>query len=273
MRTVKLTRDQFTRWRTNALAFVKAGTHEVVRYATVEEAVAFSKQTTRGIKTTLKINGLDVVGVHDRDLMKAEYLKGGDCILQSFNGRYVSTFRAPENAAPIVVPGAGTPDPDRCSCVRWKGRPDGKHHPSCRFNAKAPAEHQAPLPDPVVHLDAPVPSPATTEPPAPATIPSAPPAPEAEPEEEPDAPGAPEDCECQTWDWPEGADRYQHHELCEHRPSVALADLVAMNGQVVREATEAERAQAFAGLSKNSAGLPMLTIDGAEYLVVDRKAS
>lgn len=298
MKNVRLNVSQLHRWRLNRFALIAEDTGEFVRFATLNESIQATEAVRRRRQIKVKENGRLLHFRLDRERLKEELRRdhGQNVRALARNNQQLFTARSFQPTIdPQQKPQA--PNPNRCKCSEWEGRPDGRHHPHCSFNAIAPEEHRSDLGDLVIEgggaltdvselepepLDA-IAAVATgcasavsdvgmVEPrsmlaAAPAVI-----TPEAVVEVR-DPPLAPSDCECLKWRRPEGHDTDQHHPSCdkdaEWRSYVdgELPSFVfTLNGTLMRRASPEEKKEADARL--RSQGSPTIRIGSEEFLVL-----
>lgn len=285
MKSITLTRDQYTRWNANRVILCnKFG--EPVRPMTADEQKRYSEATKKGVKVGLKDpDGNILIPTQDRDLIKKELTDvHGDCIARVRGGRRIIPIRCRPIAGREVVATAPSTDPDHCKCSTWQGRQPGRHHRICSENHNAPPEQRGDLafkdpvntdvptieastdvselaePAPVepnttfVALDSPETKTTIVELPKPAIeIPE------------------PEVCQCAPWG---KAPEYEknHHPICEFFEPWNKARmkgkpiLKTLKGETVRDASVGEWCQAMN--AQESTGVPSIVINEVQYLVV-----
>lgn len=201
-----------------------------------------------GLMVRFYIDGYVVVG--GREAMKARYLaEHGACLLYRTNGKLLCRVIDPTLRVPLAAEAnRTTPSPDICTCKDWAGREQGKHHPVCQHNDRAPmtergsfGSSQAPTAGmtvvaaqpqmPVTPAYKPVLAPGTKIPGLggkPKERIASGPAPQPQTKPVGHIPGIPEptvpspsECVCHAWALPDGVEKFdrdtQHHPICQFK--------------------------------------------------------
>lgn len=148
MKKIKLSQDQIRRWRANRFALLDNDTGEFVRYANTEESKAATQAQSRKRNIRVKDGNRLLNFRPDRERMKEELIALHGESVRAYDRSMRPLFYA-KIFTPTVSPHEKptAPNPTRCQCAEWEGRPDGKHHPFCKFNKIAPEEHRSDLGD------------------------------------------------------------------------------------------------------------------------------
>ena len=278
MKKIKLSHDQIRRYRSNRFALLDSKTGEFVRYANTEESKAATHAHSK--KRNIKVrDGERILNFKaDRDRMKEELLSQHGEDVRAFDRSMRPLFFA-KTFVPTVHPNEKptAPHPNRCNCAEWEGRPDGKHHPLCKFNKIASDEHRSDLKDieltenvepekEPLHELAHSPEKETPEEVQSSTI------------EMTNSPPPPSECpdNCYKWKRPDGFDPEQHHPSCSYYEAWRSYDkgelpyfIYTMSGTLMRPATPEEKKEAKQRLE--TVGSPTIVIGKEEFLCLNEE--
>jgi hypothetical protein len=179
------------------------------------------------LRTT--IDGLEVMS--GRDYFRKQVLEQhGECQLRSHTGQFMCSIRDPNVVRPSAKDAMrNAPKPSSCPCRDWGTPHEGRHHPICEWNVKAPPDERAlpedsmqslgmiPVAAPVMKQEKPsiLNMPRLPERAVRAAAASAVSAPVAKAQVM--KPVAPEDCVCKDWAKTAASEPGKHHPICEHK--------------------------------------------------------